>query len=159
MARAPCWSACRRPADGRRRLPGAAQLLGRLRTGGRARGAYRRPPREWRGVALPGRRVVGGRPTGAARPDRWLLRLDGVARRAADAHRRRIWSGAVSSDVAPPPRCPKHGPGAPAVLGPSAPAADLPIRAHADIRLGRRGCLGHAPPRAAGGMAWIPRPG
>ena len=58
VAGAPGRPARRRAADRRGRLPGAAQLLDRLGTGGRAPGADGRAAGRRRGVLVPGRRAA-----------------------------------------------------------------------------------------------------
>ena len=95
LARPPRRPARRRPADGRGRLPGAAQLLDRVGARRHARRAHRRAARRRRGLALPDRRAAAGRPDRAARPDRRLLRLGAVTRAA------RCCSSAGGSGIVP----------------------------------------------------------
>ena len=89
----------RRPPHRRGRLPGAAQLLDRLGAGRHSHRAHRRAARRRRGVALPDRRAPAGRRDRAARPDRRLLRLGAVDRRAAAARRRRLGRRAADGDA------------------------------------------------------------
>ena len=71
----PGGSARRRPAHGRGRLPGGAQLLDRVGARRRHAGPDDRATGGRRGVAVPGRRAAARRQARAARPDRRLLRV------------------------------------------------------------------------------------
>ena len=104
LARPPRRPARRRPPHRRGRLPGAAQLLDRLRAGATpARRADGRAAGRRRGLAVPGRRAARRRPARAARPDRRLVRLGRRGRRAAAPRRRRLRDRAADGD-GPRPR-------------------------------------------------------